>query len=670
MSAQCDIPFYSQAFNTERWYRIYLPTDYNENLTKRYPVVYYFHGWGGRYKWDNYNVTDDPFFPGNGRKEPPFVMEWRDYSDSHDVIIVTWDGYEPNLHEGKNSREGIKYGGCSPYDYVRAHEKEDHHWGWDYRLYFRDLVKHVDENFRTIADRDHRAITGLSMGGLTSLYIAGQNKDLVSSVSAFDPADNIPLYGPKGRQAVFPVLEMYRSLKGLPVRLTATDGDWLKYNNREMSRIFEAADLTHFEFHIADFPDHWAADTDKQLDFHMNEFRQPHPLPDNWNHICPAFPSFKVWGYDISVQRSQPALTILENVTPGHMKILARTFIPDGPIVQHEKISISTIDIYSPTESYQLISYNLISGETSSRNLNASENGKLKFELGGGGHIVGINGKGTGNGAKLRMVHKQNKEYHYFEVGKTCNLDFKLVNVGGDKAEDIQIIAFSPHPNIDFADSIIHISCVSAASSVDLDDQFDFSFSQYSDSSFVGEMFFEVRISGVLEDTHRMMFFPVPESPYISDKDVIILDGRTVNNIPVYMQGLDSIVNEKITGGVGNGDGILDRGEDALIYIRLPRGMAANDINTFHRTYLINHRDNPFTHVNRLYYEEKFNQAGATSISTFLSIAKDTPDGHEFDFWFKVESLYNDKNDITSRAAIYAHQYDYCKISLIMGNRD
>ena len=101
---QKDSAFFSQAFDTERWYRIYLPSDYNVNASKRYPVIYYFHGWGGRYKWDNYTLEDDPGYPGNGRREPPFVMEWRNYSQSHDIIIVTWDGYEPNLHPGKFNR--------------------------------------------------------------------------------------------------------------------------------------------------------------------------------------------------------------------------------------------------------------------------------------------------------------------------------------------------------------------------------------------------------------------------------------------------------------------------------------------------------------------------------------------------------------------------------------
>ncbi|MCK5701138.1 MAG: hypothetical protein KAI29_08300, partial [Cyclobacteriaceae bacterium] len=63
---------------------------------------YYFHGYGGRYKWDGYDLEDDIYYPENGREEPPFVMEWKDYVKNHEVIIVTWDGYEPNLNEGKN----------------------------------------------------------------------------------------------------------------------------------------------------------------------------------------------------------------------------------------------------------------------------------------------------------------------------------------------------------------------------------------------------------------------------------------------------------------------------------------------------------------------------------------------------------------------------------------
>ncbi len=189
-----DIEFYSPAFQTDRLYRIYLPKNYDRDSDKKYPVVYYFHGYGGRYKWDEYTVEDDVFYPGNGRKSPPYVMEWSDYVQNHEVIIVTWDGYEPNNHPGRNFREDLTYGRARPYDYDVAHETDSKHWGWDYRMYFRDLVHHVDSNFRTVPDRQHRAISGLSMGGQTAYYIAGQSKDLVSAVSAFDPADNIAMH--------------------------------------------------------------------------------------------------------------------------------------------------------------------------------------------------------------------------------------------------------------------------------------------------------------------------------------------------------------------------------------------------------------------------------------------------------------------------------------------
>jgi pimeloyl-ACP methyl ester carboxylesterase len=664
-----DISFYSEAFRTERMYRIYLPKNYNKNSDNKYPVIYYFHGFGGRYKWDSHNVTDDIYYPANGRKEPPLVMEWKTYAKDHDVIIVTWDGYEPNLNPGLKFREGIKYGNCKPYDYIRAHDMgKDKFWGWDYRAYFRDLVKDVDSRFRTIADRDHRAVTGLSMGGLTSLYIAGQCRDIVGAISTFDPADNLPYYGPEQKQVVFPVLEMYRSLKGLPVRLTMTDGDWLKYNDWEMKRIFDAADLTSFEFHYADYPDHWAGDPYKQLDFHMREFGKKHPVPENWGHVCTAYPEFDAWGYRVKVQRDIPALSLLENVSKRNIKVLARKFIPDGPIIQNENISVSTSDIYAPSEMYRLIIYNLSSGKIQDKNMESSVDGKLNFKLGGGGHLIGINRDGTPESANIRIVQKHNRDYYYFEEGKSDNIGFSLVNVGNADAKNIKIRAFTNHPYLHLTDSIVSVPALNSASSIALNNRFDFEVSHYSDSSFVGTLFFEVSVAGAVADTQRVMFFTTPKALEITGKsDIIILDGRTVKDVPVYRQGPNKIGKGDISGGNGNGDGVLNRGEEVLVNICLAKGMAPNDSATYHRTFLLNCFDDPYLKVNRLNYEERLRQASKSHISTVLSIDKNTPAGHVFNLWFKVESLYNDKNDPDSRAAIYAHHYDYRRVQLKLG---
>ena len=46
-----DHTHYSQEFGKNKTYRIYFPGDYS-STSKRYPVIYFFHGWGGRYNSD------------------------------------------------------------------------------------------------------------------------------------------------------------------------------------------------------------------------------------------------------------------------------------------------------------------------------------------------------------------------------------------------------------------------------------------------------------------------------------------------------------------------------------------------------------------------------------------------------------------------------------------
>jgi enterochelin esterase family protein len=49
----------------------------------------------------------------------------------------------------------------------------------------KDLVPFIDRNYRTLADRDHRAIAGLSVGGAQTMYAAFNHLDLFAWVAAF-----------------------------------------------------------------------------------------------------------------------------------------------------------------------------------------------------------------------------------------------------------------------------------------------------------------------------------------------------------------------------------------------------------------------------------------------------------------------------------------------------
>src|SRR5258708_7944639 len=59
-----DLTHYSKVFGQNRWYRLYLPAGYkgaaagNKGTSRRYPVIYFFHGWGGRHFKDENSKLD------------------------------------------------------------------------------------------------------------------------------------------------------------------------------------------------------------------------------------------------------------------------------------------------------------------------------------------------------------------------------------------------------------------------------------------------------------------------------------------------------------------------------------------------------------------------------------------------------------------------------------
>jgi S-formylglutathione hydrolase FrmB len=54
-----------------------------------------------------------------------------------------------------------------------------------------ELIRHIDKNYSTLADRKHRAITGLSMGGHGALFNAFRHKDVFGAVGSTSGAVDI-----------------------------------------------------------------------------------------------------------------------------------------------------------------------------------------------------------------------------------------------------------------------------------------------------------------------------------------------------------------------------------------------------------------------------------------------------------------------------------------------
>lgn len=137
--------------NPNRKISVYLPPNY-EKSTKRYPVIYYLHGFMGN---DAINAGMKAILD-----EAIASAKIRPY------ILVIADNY--TLFEGSFYSNSSLIG------------------NWD-EFMSKELVNFIDENFRTIPQRDSRGIAGHSMGGYGAFKIAMLHPDVFSSTYALSP---------------------------------------------------------------------------------------------------------------------------------------------------------------------------------------------------------------------------------------------------------------------------------------------------------------------------------------------------------------------------------------------------------------------------------------------------------------------------------------------------
>ncbi len=127
---------------------VYLPHDYDQT-EKSYPVVFCLTGFTGRGKM---MLNDSAFSPNFAERLDKLIAEER----MKPMIVVLPDCF-------------TKYGGSQYINSAATGNYEDY--------LIDELVPFIDENFRTIADRDSRAVTGKSSGGYGAMIMAIRHAD-------------------------------------------------------------------------------------------------------------------------------------------------------------------------------------------------------------------------------------------------------------------------------------------------------------------------------------------------------------------------------------------------------------------------------------------------------------------------------------------------------------
>lgn len=161
--------YHSDSLAMDRRMTIYTPPGYEECDTCRYPVLYLLHGMGG----------DEEAWGALGRATQ-ILDNLTAAGDAVPMIVVM-----PNGNADLPSAPGEGPAGLVP-PTTRLPKTMD----GSFEEAFPEIVAFVDANYRTIADKRHRAIAGLSMGGLHSLHISKQNPDMFDYIGFFSPAIN------------------------------------------------------------------------------------------------------------------------------------------------------------------------------------------------------------------------------------------------------------------------------------------------------------------------------------------------------------------------------------------------------------------------------------------------------------------------------------------------
>jgi enterochelin esterase-like enzyme len=157
---------------TGKWRRcfVYTPPGYQDeaNIKMRYPVLILQHGAG----------ENETGWGRQGRMN--FIMDnLINAGKAKPMIVVMDNGYAEYAHKPNQS---VAPDPEAPYLRLPSGLEA---FG---SVVLHDLIPMIDSTYRTIADRDHRAMAGLSMGGLETMAITLSHSDTFSYIGSFSGA--------------------------------------------------------------------------------------------------------------------------------------------------------------------------------------------------------------------------------------------------------------------------------------------------------------------------------------------------------------------------------------------------------------------------------------------------------------------------------------------------
>jgi enterochelin esterase family protein len=171
-----EVWYHSSVTGDWRHALVYTPPGYDEQAKVRYPVLYLQHGGGedetGWIRQGHANFILDNLIASKAAKP---------------MIIVMASGYARRAGYTPPDLAGKPFG--SP-EMMKAMQEMAQAFEDDMT---QALIPFIDSTFRTVADREHRAMAGLSMGGMQTFQVTFDHLELFSYIGGFSGAGGMQM---------------------------------------------------------------------------------------------------------------------------------------------------------------------------------------------------------------------------------------------------------------------------------------------------------------------------------------------------------------------------------------------------------------------------------------------------------------------------------------------
>jgi enterochelin esterase-like enzyme len=179
------IQYDSKSLGTHRQMVVYTPPGYSAD--RKYPVLYLLHGIGGNDReWQRTchadNVLDNLL--ADGKIQPMLVV----FPNGNSTVTADAGGTARGAGAGGGARGGTggRGGARGGFD----------SWGKPFEDdLIKDIIPYIESHYSVNADREHRALAGLSMGGGQSLNIGMYHIETFAYVGGFSSAPNTNKFG-------------------------------------------------------------------------------------------------------------------------------------------------------------------------------------------------------------------------------------------------------------------------------------------------------------------------------------------------------------------------------------------------------------------------------------------------------------------------------------------